>query len=921
MFSGVSLSDRLKAAVNQLEATGSSLQQRALTAAQQAQTPPLDRKPSNPPLDRKASNPATAAKADDRPQSPRSPPPTGSASHLADSAVSGLNELRRSFSSFRNSQEGSRPSSADIEAAGRAQKRSSSPLKKTEAERAEENKKEPEEESKPDECATKADAKDSKDKPELLAPQFDLGTPNTSTAVSGQATPAPAEASETAKTSPPKSPAPEKNEEAEPAPDTEVKEAEAKADAASDAPEVKVDSESKAAQSTPAAEPAPFGGGKKKKNKKGKKGGNAGAEKAEDPKPAEDAKTAVEPSVESAVKDETPASVEPTEPEKVKKDAAEEKPAAKVEDEVPAPIRLPTPTEDDPAKTLADTERRFEGRTCDSYAANKVLKELTPVDGGIADSDALEGWVRMVTGKVDMITTELTRLQDKMKQSRMQEMRETHKLESKSQSELVDQLRSQLSSAESTLSKGADDAVTVGQLRADLAKAQTTIKEEEEKRSKAISLLKTVRQKLVKIEKEKEEIEKDRAAERAERSKANEELEKSKAAREREVNQLRKGFERELASAKERAEKDLAAKKAAWELEMITTKEITAKNAKITGLETIVKEMHAKNAEQFGTIESRQADAESARAEMELAQTRTKELEFELREANERIALLEDASRHEAAPVVAREETAPGTSAAEVQRLLAEAEARSETKLSDLRAKIRSLERERNELEEDWAQKLGQRVRELEAVRRTLAERDADAATAAAARKERDAQIDAQDAAKRDLERQIVELRAAVDEARADVAVALEAERAAREELETAQSGTGALQQQLDESRQQVTQLRATNKTIRDEMRKIQSSVQLMERQRNPGVGYWAQGSNAPTPTSAASDKQTSGTASPTPSGDSNKDEEVNLEYLRNVILQFLEHREMRPNLVRVLSVILRFTPQELRRLEAKLNS
>lgn len=154
----------------------------------------------------------------------------------------------------------------------------------------------------------------------------------------------------------------------------------------------------------------------------------------------------------------------------------------------------------------------------------------------------------------------------------MQEMRDTHRLESKSQSELVDQLRSQLTSAESTLSKGADDAVAVGQLRADLAKAQTTIKEEEEKRSKAISLLKTVRQKLVKVEKEKEEIEKDRAAERAERSKANEELEKSKAAREREVNQLRKGFERELASAKERAEKDLAAKKAAWELEMITTK-------------------------------------------------------------------------------------------------------------------------------------------------------------------------------------------------------------------------------------------------------------------------------------------------------------------------------------------------------------
>lgn len=45
------------------------------------------------------------------------------------------------------------------------------------------------------------------------------------------------------------------------------------------------------------------------------------------------------------------------------------------------------------------------------------------------------------------------------------------------------------------------------------------------------------------------------------------------------------------------------------------------------------------------------------------------------------------------------------------------------------------------------------------------------------------------------------------------------------------------------------------------------------------------------------------------------------IKYLRNVILQFLEHKEMRPNLIRVMSVILRFTPQELRRLNAKLLS
>lgn len=45
---------------------------------------------------------------------------------------------------------------------------------------------------------------------------------------------------------------------------------------------------------------------------------------------------------------------------------------------------------------------------------------------------------------------------------------------------------------------------------------------------------------------------------------------------------------------------------------------------------------------------------------------------------------------------------------------------------------------------------------------------------------------------------------------------------------------------------------------------------------------------------------------------------ELNFEYLRNTLLQFLEHKEMRPHLVRVLGVILHFTPQEIRRLAAK---
>ena len=81
-------------------------------------------------------------------------------------------------------------------------------------------------------------------------------------------------------------------------------------------------------------------------------------------------------------------------------------------------------------------------------------------------------------------------------------------------------------------------------------------------------------------------------------------------------------------------------------------------------------------------------------------------------------------------------------------------------------------------------------------------------------------------------------------------------------------------------------------------MRKVQSSAALLERQRNPGVGYWNRVSdNEPqSPAVSAASELSPRPASPAPSTTSStnkNEEEVNLEYLRNVILQFLEHKEM----------------------------
>ena len=80
----------------------------------------------------------------------------------------------------------------------------------------------------------------------------------------------------------------------------------------------------------------------------------------------------------------------------------------------------------------------------------------------------------------------------------------------------------------------------------------------------------------------------------------------------------------------------------------------------------------------------------------------------------------------------------------------------------------------------------------------------------------------------------------------------------AQAQIADIKAAVAALQQQLEESKLREGQLRAHNKvrvfvgchvvrilmnhiqTLKEELRKVQSSAALLERQRNPGVGYWA---------------------------------------------------------------------------------
>lgn len=129
-------------------------------------------------------------------------------------------------------------------------------------------------------------------------------------------------------------------------------------------------------------------------------------------------------------------------------------------------------------------------------------------------------------------------------------------------------------------------------------------------------------------------------------------------------------------------------------------------------------------------------------------------------------------------------------------------------------------------------------------------------------------------------------------------------QRLARDELSQIKLQLHAHNAQLEEQKQLVQNLRAANKTLREELRKVQSSVQLMERSRNPGVGYWSAAnaqagpsSSATTPSVARSGEDTPilegrrsmDSSAPSDKGGSgatkgNDEEEVNLEvcHMRN---------------------------------------
>ncbi|KZT30459.1 hypothetical protein NEOLEDRAFT_1173883 [Neolentinus lepideus HHB14362 ss-1] len=583
-----------------------------------------------------------------------------------------------------------------------------------------------------------------------------------------------------------------------------------------------------------------------------------------------------------------------------------------------------------------DVSTSFKRLQTEKLAADRVLKEFTPLES-LKDAEDLRDFLQNNKSQAEMAQAEIRRLNGSIarQDERLQELRDTHRLESASQIDLIDQLRKQLTETETLLKASQNSNSTleenltsrraeVTQLQAEVEKINTSVKEEEEKRVKAVSLLKTVRQKLVKAEKDREDAvkevtqlqarekeEKERAE--AEKKKLREQIEEANAERERALNGLKSQFDREVALLKDRQEKDINALRGQFELESVTARslyeqELSRKIATISSLENTVQTLRSEKDHFFDQLQMRQAEVESTQGQLEILQNQNTEYQYQLRELNERIGLLNEelAEARREQDIRAR---GTFTSAEEVAQLLSSTEAKYESRISDLRRTVAALEKERDESESDWSRKLREKSKEIEALKKIV-----DSSS-----RSRDERAGVEDNLKAEAvrlkievtsyQKQIAQLQKAVEKTE-------EAEDADRQRVRELQTQISVLQKQVEEFTGREAQLRASNKTLREELRKVQSSAALLEKQRNPGVGYWSSrqedGRRSTTSLSETNGSRPSSRGVPT------DDEEVNLEYLRNVVLQFLEHKEMRPQLVRVLSTILRFTPQETRRLVAK---
>jgi hypothetical protein len=375
-------------------------------------------------------------------------------------------------------------------------------------------------------------------------------------------------------------------------------------------------------------------------------------------------------------------------------------------------------------------------------------------------------------------------------------------MEAKSQSDLIDKLKVQLEQKDMAL-KLLSTKLGAAEETAKLAEAATILsneahektkivaKEEEEKRVKALSLLRALRQKLVKSDKDRDEANAVADQLRLTGASASDQVRSELVKHERDIGQqrmmhdsqlvkLRNSFDRETSALRAQYEKETSARKSQFELEVITAraahaKEITAREKRIGQLEGTVRELTVSRDSTFDSLQVKTAESESSLDHSRASQMELVELRYTIKELEDRVA----ASREELEEVKRTQKDATRDDT-HLRRLLAEAESRSETKSRDLLSKIVQLEADRQATELEMSITLLDRTKEIEKMRKEMVVKEREWKESLGERAERESIIETGERQKKELQEKIKGLDMLALELREEVIKSSQAEVSSR---------------------------------------------------------------------------------------------------------------------------------------------
>lgn len=168
------------------------------------------------------------------------------------------------------------------------------------------------------------------------------------------------------------------------------------------------------------------------------------------------------------------------------------------------------------------------------------------------------------------------------------------------------------------------------------------------------------------------------------------------------------------------------------------TKELATRSNRVTQLEEVVQSMTREKDNLFDQLQMRQAELESSQSHVESVTNQCTDLQYQLREAFDRIATLNESTVNgstldygisrsasnsgldlsRASPAAQSNGASPAP--ADFARMLSDAESKYESRVAEMKSRLRALEKERTVEEEEWSRNLGERAKEIERMRDLL---------------------------------------------------------------------------------------------------------------------------------------------------------------------------------------------------------